>query len=144
MNDRKLGKDISVVYRCSQVFFDAQLKQYGLGSGQYIYLVNLYGNNGVTQQELSDIINMDKTTTARTIDKLVKAGYVRKQPSDTDKRAYLLYTTDRAEAIKHTLLELMAEWNQLLFTGFDEAERATVVALMDRVSVNALAVVKGS
>ncbi|MBP2651903.1 MAG: transcriptional regulator [Firmicutes bacterium] len=56
MQKDRFGKHISLIYRYSQIFFNSELKKYNLGSGQYIFLVNLFKNNGINQEQLSDIV----------------------------------------------------------------------------------------
>lgn len=141
--ESKLGKQISIIYRCSQQYYDRMLKGYGLGSGQYLYLFHLLKNDGVTQQQLSDLVNVDKTTTARMVGKLITAGYVERLPSPDDKRAYNLHATARAYAMQDELHGIMRGWNELLLDGLDLGERAAVKKLMDKVGANALHFAQG-
>lgn len=134
MRKHKLGKDVSFIYRYSQMYYDHMLKDYGLGSGQYIYLVNLFSHNGINQRDLSNIVKMDKTTTTRAVAKLIEQGYVTKQTNETDKRAYNLYTTPKAEAMKDILMNIMAGWNNIMLSSLDDEEIKTLIRLMDKVS----------
>ena len=133
---RKLGRDISQIYRSSQFFFDHKLKPYQLGSGQYILLIPLYDNDGINQKQLSDRAKLDKTTTTRTIEKLLSEGYITREPDESDKRAYKLYTTPKAAAIRPTLASILDEWNQIMLGGFTSEEREQIFSLIDKINSN--------
>lgn len=138
MQKDRFGKHISLIYRYSQIFFNAQLKKYHLGSGQYIFLVNLFENNGISQEQLADIVKIDKATTARAVAKLVEEKYVIRKISRNDKRAYKLYTTDKAAAIKDILFGLLDSWNTIMLDQFDSGERKTLFTLIEKVGDNIL------
>jgi len=134
----RFGKHISLIYRYSQIFFNSELKKYNLGSGQYIFLVNLFENNGISQEQLSDIVKIDKATTARAVAKLVNENYVIRKISDHDKRAYNLYTTDKAESIKNTLFGILDSWNKIMLDNLDSEERALLLKLIEKVGTSIL------
>ncbi|MBP2643820.1 MAG: hypothetical protein H6Q67_1707 [Firmicutes bacterium] len=138
MQKDRFGKHISLIYRYSQIFFNAELKKYNLGSGQYIFLVNLFKNNGINQEELSDIVKIDKATTARAVAKLVKEKYVIRKISENDKRAYNLYTTEKAESIKNILFGILDSWNRIMLEDLDSEDRKTLFKLIDKVGINIL------
>jgi DNA-binding MarR family transcriptional regulator len=37
----------------------------GIGYGQFLFLMELYNSDGIRQEDLSEILNIDKGTTAR-------------------------------------------------------------------------------
>lgn len=134
----RFGKHVSLIYRYSQIFFNAQLKKYNLGSGQYIFLINLFENNGISQEQLSDMVKIDKATTARAVAKLVNEHYVIRKVSETDKRAYNLYTTDKAEAIKPDLFAVLDAWNQTMLDDFSSQDKEILLKLIEKVGSNIL------
>jgi len=134
----RLGKHISLIYRYSQIFFNAELKKYHLGSGQYIFLVTLFKHNGISQEQLSDLVKIDKATTARAVAKLVNENYVNRKINENDKRAYHLYTTEKAESIKSRLFEILDSWNQIMLDTLASEEKAILLQLIEKVGVNIL------
>lgn len=86
----RLARYISLLYRYSQVYFSEHLKKYQLGSGQYIFFMEAIRNDGITQEQLSNNIEIDKATTARAVAKLIEAGYFTKVNNAEDRRAYNL------------------------------------------------------
>ncbi|VBB09513.1 transcriptional regulator marr-type conserved site [Lucifera butyrica] len=138
MPKERLGKHISLIYRYSQIFFNSELKKYNLGSGQYIFLVTLFENNGISQEQLANIVKIDKTTTARAVAKLVNEDYVIRKISEDDKRAYNLYTTGKAESIKNILFEVLDSWNKIMLDNLDREEREILLNLIERIGASIL------
>lgn len=136
MHRERIGKNISIVYRYSQVFLNPILKEYNLGSGQYTFLIHLFDNNGINQEQLTDLVKIDKANTARAINKLVEKGYVLKKVSEEDKRSYKLYTTEKAESIKNSLNSIFDSWNNILLKDFTESEEAQLATLLDKIETN--------
>lgn len=133
----RAGKSLSVIYRYSQHYFNAVLKEYNLGSGQYAFLLNLYNNDGISQGTLTEITKFDKATTARAITKLVSEGYVKREVSETDRREYKLYTTEKAKDIQENLIEIMNQWNQILMKEMTEEEIEFLIKILNKVESNA-------
>jgi DNA-binding MarR family transcriptional regulator len=55
------------------------MKSINLEKGQYQFLVRIKENPGINQQDLSSILLVDKTTTAKAVNKLVGKGYILKK-----------------------------------------------------------------
>ena len=92
---REMGK----IYRTLNSFTDFLVKPMQLEKGQYQFLVRIDEHPGLNQQSLSDLLLVDKTTTAKAVNKLVEKGYITKQRSEKDKRNFKLFLTERGESI---------------------------------------------
>ncbi|MGL5583195.1 MAG: MarR family winged helix-turn-helix transcriptional regulator, partial [Cetobacterium sp.] len=62
-----IGRYFSQMYRKGRIFYSQELKKFGLGSGQSIFLFQLYKKDGVSQDELANTLYIDKGTTARSL-----------------------------------------------------------------------------
>ena len=71
-----IGKYISQIYRKGRAFISKGLTQYDMGYGQMLFLLQLYNQDGISQEELTEKLNIDKGTTARSIKKLEKEGFI--------------------------------------------------------------------
>ncbi|XID93261.1 MarR family winged helix-turn-helix transcriptional regulator [Paenibacillaceae bacterium WGS1546] len=84
------GKYISAINRHMQILIAAELAEFRIGSGQYIFLMAIAGQEPITQKRLSESLLIDKTTTAKAIAKLETDGYMRREPAPADNRYHLL------------------------------------------------------
>jgi len=133
-----LGKHISLLYRQSQIYFNAELKKYKLGSGQYIFLLSLLENEGINQEQLADIVKIDKTTTARAVAKLESEGYLTRETCQEDKRAYILHATEKARSIHKILEGILDQWNAFMLADFTAEDKKNLRCLLDRAIQNIL------
>ena len=138
MKTAHLGKQISLLYRYSQIYFNAALKEYQLGSGQYIFLISLIKEDGINQEELAHRVCIDKDSTARAVAKLEHEGYIRREVSAVDRRAYTLYATEKAKRVYQALNRIFDEWNARLLAGFSDEEKTDFQAFLSRAVENVL------
>jgi len=131
-----IGRYLSCLYRHTQMYFDRQLRDYGLGYGSLSFLMTLFRNDGIHQEELSRILNIDKATTARAIGKLITGGYLRREPDIHDRRASFIYLTPKGVSLKPELKRISQQWSEQLTAGFSDGERAQVYRLLDKMSRN--------
>ena len=132
-----LTKLTNNIYRCTQVYVDKKLKKYELSIGTYAYLLVLKRMPGISQNEISKELNVDKAMSARTIKKLIELGYIRKEENKLDVRAYKLYITERAEKIIPEIVEILNEWIDILLEGNSEEQKEKGIAFLEGVLENA-------
>ncbi|MEW9123802.1 MAG: MarR family winged helix-turn-helix transcriptional regulator [Thermotaleaceae bacterium] len=133
-----IGKWISILYRQSQSYIAGQIKPYHIGSGQYTFLLALYQKDGISQEELSKLLMMDKGTTARAIAKLEKTGYVVRKMDPHDKRAYNLFITDKARAIKPILCQVLSSWINMLIENLEQEEQECIENILKKMVISAI------
>ncbi len=132
-----LGGIVSYLYRSTQVYLAKRLEPYGIGSGQFPFLMTLYCRDGINQETLARDRRFDKATITRAVTRLEQAGYVRRVRDEGDRRAYRLFLTDKGRAIEPAMREIAAAWSVMIFTGFSGEERLLIVSLLERMMENA-------
>lgn len=95
--------NLSVLHRNMQKYFDKVLAPYEIGSGQLMFLFYINEHEGVTMQEVTRVIEVDKGTTTKSIQKLIEEGYIQSNTDENDRRVRRLYTTQKAAEIMSTL-----------------------------------------
>ena len=130
------GKYVSAIYRHLQILIAAELKPYRIGSGQFIFLLTVAEQEGITQKALSEELLIDKTTTAKAISKLEAEGYVKRVASQEDQRFNQLYLTKAGREVlphvKGTLREVVGISRQ----GMRDEEYVVLVSLLKRMLRN--------
>jgi DNA-binding MarR family transcriptional regulator len=97
MLDKEILREIGQIYRSVNSFCDYVMKSINLEKGQYQFLVRIKENPGINQKSLSSILLIDKTTTAKAVNKLVTKGYIDKKVNQLDKRNFKLYLTEKGK-----------------------------------------------
>ena len=117
--------NLSVLYRNTQKYFDRLLTRYDIGSGQLIFLLCINESEGITMQEVTNLTEVDKGTTTKSIQRLIDQGYVQAKTDENDRRVKRLYTTQKAVDIMNVIYEYRAQLRNTLaqdmdFTAFEE------------------------
>ncbi len=123
MENKFIGLDSSILYRCNQKYYDKVLQNYGIGYTQLALIMVIYENEGITMNELALKGSFDKGTITKSIQKLEQLDYVRIEANDSDKRIKLLYTSDKVREILPKLYMLRQEWNEYLLADLSEEEK---------------------
>lgn len=113
------------------------IESYNIGSGQYIFLIALYKKEGISQEQISEHLKVDKATTARAIKRLEKEGYIRRAIDENDKRAYKIYLTQKALNIKSELYGVIRKWENMLSSGLSESEKEIFLKMLKTMAENA-------
>lgn len=136
-NESSIGRWISILYRYRQNYIGKKLEPYHIGSGQFFFLIVLSKNNGISQEELSDHLKIDKATTAKAIQKLEDEGYVDRIIDAKDKRAYQVYLTDKALKVIPIINEAVKDWERMITTGLSENESVIIEQILSKMAQNA-------
>ncbi|WP_297420325.1 MarR family winged helix-turn-helix transcriptional regulator [Clostridium sp.] len=139
-----IGKYIGEIHRTSGIYFSKKFSKFGIGAGQYLFLLNLYKNDGITQEELTEKVKLDKATTARAIKKLEDEGYVKRVKKENDRRAYKLQVTEKAEQIKEEVYLIMDEWESKIRSNLTDEESEELAKLLEKLSKSSLINKEGS
>ena len=138
-----INKYASILYRISQTYFDEQLTQYHIGSGQQFFLLRIHQHPGISQQELAEKGYYDKGTTARAVKKLEEEGYIIRRTNDQDKRVIRLFVTKKGEVLIPIIIKAIADWRTIITEGMSEEESIKIENGMKEIAMNARMYAKG-
>lgn len=127
-----IGRYISQMYRKGSSYIGKHISHLGVGSGQFMFLLELYKEDGRSQEELSEILSIDKGTTARAIKKLEEDGFLFRERDENDKRAYKIYLTDKGNSVKQPILEAIKSWEDIITYKLSNEERAILDLLLNK------------
>ncbi|NBK96628.1 MAG: anaerobic ribonucleoside-triphosphate reductase activating protein [Erysipelotrichia bacterium] len=137
-NTHSLLQSTSFLYRCTSKFYDKQLNKYKLGSGQLIFILSIYENEGISMNELAKKGVFDKGTVTKSIAKLEEEGYIQSVINSNDKRVRNLYTTQKTKDIIGDIYLIRSEWFQKLSVNFSEEEIQQFIYLHNKMMENAI------
>ena len=106
--DSSIGFLISDVSRLLRKVYDRRVEPLGLTRAQWRVLVHLYRREGVSQTELAGILEIEKPTLGKLIEKLEKKGWVERQVNARDQRARRLVITEAVRPLINRM-EILAE-----------------------------------
>jgi DNA-binding MarR family transcriptional regulator len=97
--DDYIGVVISDVARLLRTEFDRRVRKLGLTRSQWLVLTRLHRNPGASHSELADMLEVEKPTAGRMIDRLEANGWVERRSEKDDRRVKRGYLTAGAERV---------------------------------------------
>ena len=92
-DDEYIGYVLSDVARLIRTVFDRRVRDIGLTRAQWLVLTRLYRRPGASQTELADMLEVDRASAGRMIDRMQKNGWVERRADNGDRRINRLYLT---------------------------------------------------
>ncbi|NLO56979.1 MAG: MarR family transcriptional regulator [Thermovirga sp.] len=133
-----LSKSISIIHRNLCSHMDRLFRDSDIGHGPRRFLVEIALFPGLTQEEVSEKLLMDKTTTARAVKQLENGGYITRSRDLADRRRYLLNPTEKGSEVLPKVLEARKDCHLALAKGFSEEELEMALEMLQRLADNAV------
>ncbi|MEG3143797.1 MarR family transcriptional regulator [Sphingomonas sp. RT2P30] len=127
---------ISDVSRLMRRRFDERARAIGVTRAQWRTLTTLSRHEGINQGGLAELLEVEPITLCRMIDRLAEAGLVERRPDPGDRRAWLIFLTDKARPLIAQLRARTDGMMELALSGVDDAERASVFEIIGRIRNN--------
>jgi DNA-binding MarR family transcriptional regulator len=84
------------VARLVRVEYDRCVKPFGLTRSQWWVLAHLHKEDGVTQTELAEVLEVGGVTLCRLLDRLEAKGLIERQPDPKDRRVKRVFLAARS------------------------------------------------
>jgi len=137
MNFSSHTRNFGILSRQLQAYINVAFKTLDLDYWEIILMTNLYDNEGINQEQLSSILYIDKSVTAKTIKSLVDKGFLIRKVCEKDRRAKKIYLTDKGRESKNEIFELIEKWISCVFNGIDSNSRDFVIKELQLMAENA-------
>src|SRR5579859_8066008 len=108
----------------------------GVTIGMWYFLRILWEEDGLTQRELSQRVEMMEPTTATALRNMEERNLVRRVRNATDKRKVNIYLTDEGRALREVLLPYARSVNDAALAGVTEADLAAFRRVLCQMRVN--------
>jgi len=120
--ENSIGFLLSKAYQRAWAILREEIDQYELTPPQFGLLAFLWQEDGLTQTELSEKGQIDRTTIGGLIDRLEKTGLVERRPHPQDRRAYKIHLTVRGRELEGPLTECAQRTLTRFTKGLNEQE----------------------
>jgi MarR family transcriptional regulator for hemolysin len=133
---RNYGFLLMDVSRLMRTVYDRRVKSVGLTRSQWWVLNHLFRSPGVKQAELAAILEIERPTLGRLLDRLQRKGWVRREDDPRDRRAWRIYLTKAAEPAMRKLRKQAAKLRSDALAGLSAAERERFVDTLLAIKAN--------
>jgi len=133
---RNFGFLVNDVARALRTEYDRRVRELGLTRSQWWVMNHLYRNPGLTQSELAEILEVEKPSVGRLLDRLEAKGWIRREHDARDRRAWRVHLGEAAEPQMRALRKRAAELMGDALAGLSVADRERLVELLLAVKGN--------
>src|SRR5438309_10626309 len=135
---RAFGFLVHDVSRLIKRRFERRARQMGLPitRQQAAVVLNVAGNEGVSQAEVATWLDMEPIALVRMLDKLHEEGLVERRAHPTDRRIRTLWLTPAARPVIERILIVNQAIRAEAFAGLPVQARDTVITILDGIKDN--------
>lgn len=95
----------------------------GFSPGQFPILLELWAQDGLTQKQLLDRVDIEQATMANTLSRMQRDGLIERRAHPSDRRAQLVFLTEKAKLMETEAIAAAIAADDALFKGFRRFEK---------------------
>jgi DNA-binding MarR family transcriptional regulator len=122
--------------RAFQRLLERRIAPYRVARGQWYFLRVLWGEDGLSQRELSARVGTMEPTTVIALRSMEKSGLIRRVRSRDDKRRSQVWLTPKAQRLRDELLALAHSITDAAEHGISRADLALFRRVIRQMTVN--------
>lgn len=123
------------ILRARQLF-----RELGLHPGQELLMMHLWDTGPQRQSDLAAVFDTDSAAMTRTVQRMERAGFVRRRPDPTDGRASLVESTDAGLALRERVENLWTDLETATTGDMPQSERDALLRCLGMLERNLVAV----
>ncbi len=136
---RQGGFLIAKIHQLAGRVFARKLKEHEIheinpAQGRILFV--LWEHDGIPIRELAERTQLEKSTLTSMLDRLEEGGYIRRVPSNEDRRTILIHRTEKDRAFQRQYARVSEEMTALFYRGFSEREIDRFEGYLDRILDN--------
>ena len=134
----RLGFLIHDASRLRRSAFDRCLKPLNVTRSQWWVLAYLSRQDGMTQSQLAEELDLGKVAIGGLIDRLQKSGLVRRDADASDRRVNRVFLEPKSKQLINRMRKVSHRLNQQILAGLPETQLETTAKTLDTMKRNLL------
>lgn len=135
--EASMGRRIGVLSRLTMTYIRSEMKKKGFGAGDYPFLALLFLKEGLSQDELSKFMRVDKSYTARAVARLEKIGMVERRQDPDEHRIKRVFLSRKSKKHEADFFNMLFIWQQTLTRGIEPEKQNIIREGLDKMVHNA-------
>ena len=107
-DEHYIGYTMTDVARLLRTVFERRVRSLGLTRAQWVVIARVHRHPGLSQTEVAVLLEIEKATAGRLVDRMEAKGWLERRPDPNDRRVNRLHLTAAAEHL-HALIWPIAE-----------------------------------
>ena len=134
--DRNIGFLLNDAARQMRINYDRRMRDLGLTRSQWWVLNHLYFNEGLSQTSLSEILEIERATLGRLLDRLEAKGWIERRSVESDRRVKLVFLSGAVDPLLQTMRALAADLRAEALAGVTIEEQERLISTLTKIKTN--------
>lgn len=134
----RLGYLMHDVSRLRRSAFDRSLKPLNVTRSQWWVLAYLSRQDGMTQSQLAEELDLGKVAIGGLIDRLEKSGLVRREADSADRRVNRVFLEPQSKPLINKMRKMNHQLNEIILKGIAERELEATAKTLVSIKKNLL------
>ncbi len=130
--DSNIGFLVHDVARLMRTMYDRRMAPLGLTRSQWWVLNHLYFHEGISQTEFAAVLDIEKATVGRLLDRLEAKGWVARKSDEHDKRTKRVYLTEQVQPTLQIMRDMAAVTRDEAVRSLNKTERKQLRNMLKR------------
>lgn len=104
----------------------------GFSPGQFPVLLELWNEDGLTQRQLLDRVDIEQATLANTLARMERDGLIERKQHPRDRRAQIIELTERGRELEQQAISASKATDDAILAGLLRFERQLLLEYMGR------------
>lgn len=134
--EQPFGRILSIIAKSYLQSLNRMLSELDIERSYFALILIENAEGKITQQELADLLEIDKVTMLRSIDYLSAKGYVKRLRNNNDRRKYSLELTEKAVKALPKIKSAFLDMNNITLKGITEDQISELKSVLKIISNN--------
>lgn len=130
---QRILKKFAVFSRRSAADLDRRLRTCGVTGGQFMYIMLICEQDGLSQESIASQLSIDRGAVARAVHQLEEQGYLIRSLADGQRRQYCIHATDKARQAYQAICTVVDDYEQHLLQDLSREEIKLLDSMMERI-----------
>lgn len=135
-SDRGFGFLLTETGRLLRKLLDRRLQPLGLTRAQWSVLAILSSRDGMSQSQLAETLEIEKTTIGRLIDHVEKSGWLERRAIPGDRRSWGVYLTEQARPVIAEVETIVLSTREEMLHGLTPPQQQELIQALQSVKTN--------
>lgn len=127
---------IHEIARQLRICFDRRVQHLGLTRSQWRVLSIVKRYPSISQSKIAELMEIEPITLARTLDRLEKAGWIKRKTHPSDRRANQICLTSKVNDILSEIKKISLNSRKAALADFSEVDHKKFLNYLNRIKTN--------
>lgn len=136
MSKPDITKIFAIANRRMQMHYTRELAALNIKSGLMGYLMCIRNNPGLSQEQISSLMVVEKSSVAKAVKQLEAEGYITRTTNPNSRREYVLVPTRKTEEMHDRLRAVKEKVHAMMTRNMTDIEQDLFLRLLDKIALD--------